>query len=305
MQAVSPVSPYLQIVVGGNVVSQIDFENLFDWTTYHEATFTALSPQTTVEILAGQGSSTCLSFVIDDVSAVGCPPPIPPPFLFGSCREILNNNPSTPSGWFEINTTTSTVVEVYCDMTADSSAAYTVYPCTNCISVSTTTERNSCTDLGLQMLVPRSENHWAVLYNLLSSLLIPPSESNYFQVVPGVSKPTDGLTPCLGASPPEMYADSGPGIMNSGYCSPVSGAWTAIDNGTWWIRDSEISEPSGDYLANCLLGLQQFGGGTVPSNIIFNDASCNYFSGGEYFCSTNDDSYVAPQTPPFPPPPSV
>lgn len=122
-------------------------------------------------------------------------------------------------------------------MTTDNAAAYTFYPCTDCTSVSMTNVSNSCTDVGLEMIIPRSYNHWVSMVNLLTDSLIDPAI--FFQVIPGISKPIVGKTPCLGGT-------NGIGIMNSGYCSSVTDSWRAIDNGTWWIRDNEYTEPNGE-----------------------------------------------------------
>jgi hypothetical protein len=53
--------------------------------------------------------------------------------------------------------------------------------------------------------------------------------------------------------------------------------------GRWFARSVNYSEPNGDYVAGCWLGI-----GSVDQNgIVFNDANCNYSSGAGYICSDN------------------
>jgi hypothetical protein len=59
-------------------------------------------------------------------------------------------------------------------------------------------------------------------------------------------------------------------------------SWRTTDRSPWWLRGTKYSEPSGDYGANCYLGLSK----KKPSNensITFNDARCNYHSKA-YYC---------------------
>jgi hypothetical protein len=72
--------------------------------------------------------------------------------------------------------------------------------------------------------------------------------------------------------------------------APASGssAHRVKDGGRWWLRDNTFSEPNGDYGPNGLLG-----GYTEPqhpyglTDIGFNDATSNYFTGNFYLVSTN------------------
>jgi len=59
-------------------------------------------------------------------------------------------------------------------------------------------------------------------------------------------------------------------------------SWRTTDRSPWWLRGTRYSEPSGDYGANCYLGLPK----KKPANensITFNDAKCNYHSKA-YYC---------------------
>ena len=210
------------------------------------------------------------------------PPPFPPnpPFPSSSgtsCRDILSRSPGSSTGWYYISTSQVGSLKVWCDMTTDGGAAYTMFACINCVSVSTTTDTNGCAAYGLSMIVPRTKNHWTSMISFVTSTL-GGSVGSYFAAIPGISKPSYGLTSCNGGG---SY-----GIMNSAFCSGVADSWRAIDGGTWWLRDTGYSEPNGNYNANCLLGFYPI---SDVSNIQFDDNYCNVFTGPQYLCSTNDD----------------
>lgn len=77
--------------------------------------------------------------------------------------------------------------------------------------------------------------------------------------------------------------------MNSAYCSTVANSWQASDGGNWWLRDTPNSpQPSGDYEANCLIGMSVES--VVGPDLNVNDNFCYYPTGPYYVCSTNDNS---------------
>ena len=144
------------------------------------------------------GSTQCYSIVNSSVSG-------------SSCRDIkVAYGASAMSGWYLIVVSTRPLM-VFCDMTTDDGAAYTIFPCNNCPSVNMidSVQPNGCTALGLKMIIPRTQAHWSSMFNFVTTVL-GTSVSNFFQTVPGVYKPIDGVTPCNGG---------GGGIMNSANCS--------------------------------------------------------------------------------------
>ena len=67
-----------------------------------------------------------------------------------------------------------------------------------------------------------------------------------------------------------------------------------VDNGTWWLRDTPYSsQPDGNYNGNCFLAMWSW---NLPV-LTFDDGNCEYASGNNYLCSTNDFNN-APVTPP-------
>ena len=141
---------------------------------------------------------------------------------------------------------------------------YTFYPIDSGLRTYRSTDNNSCKALGMDIVIPRTQAH-------LNALLTR-YDSSYFATVPGISKPTSGgnYTNCI-MRDPNTY---GTGCTD----------WQALDGGAWWLRDSTLSEPNGDYTANCWLRQSS---GSSASNYTFNDGSCNY-STVKYICSTND-----------------
>merc|ERR1719253_479330 len=57
-------------------------------------------------------------------------------------------------------------------------------------------------------------------------------------------------------------------------------SWKTSDGSAWWLRSSKAGSPSGDYHANCYLGISS---GSTADAINFNDHDCNYHS-KSYYC---------------------
>jgi hypothetical protein len=105
-----------------------------------------------------------------------------------SCRNIASKfGASAASGWYKV-LVASVNRTVYCDMTTDNKAAYTMTPCIGCISVSQidSVEQNGCTAMGMSMIIPRTQAHWTSMFNFVTRVLNF-TLSNFFQTVPGAS----------------------------------------------------------------------------------------------------------------------
>ena len=172
-----------------------------------------------------------------------------------TCLDLLELDPTLPSGTYTIYPNGSKPVDAYCDMETDG-GGYDSYLVTGGAHTSRNTDFNSC-PWGMDIVVPRTQAHW-------DSLIATHGASN-FHFVPGI----------FGSVPGDYTSD----VMNSDSVSN----WHAIDNGTWWLRDTPHSEPSGDYEAGCWMGSLDL---ADTSNITFNDDNCNYGS-STYICSTN------------------
>lgn len=207
-----------------------------------------------------------------------------------SCLEMLMDQPSLPSGNYTIypwqheneegaprsSWRPDTIrpipaevgVRVYCDMETDG-GGYTFHTIDEGIDTSNHTAPNSCHEVGMNIVVPRSKAHWESMLNLTGV--------EYFSLVPGIYKPSSG-------------GDYGTYAMNSANVPN----WVAVDLGSWWLSDIPTGEPSGDYLPECWLSLNDWNISTT--GLRFNDLAINgtdtcLYSSTNYVCSTNDKDF--------------
>ncbi len=181
-----------------------------------------------------------------------------------SCAQLLVSYPGSADGNYWIQLTGYEPILVYCDMTTDG-GGYTMYAVAAGIATYKASDNDSCKELGMQMVVPRTEAHWAAMITVYGA--------SYFGTIPGIYNPS---------SNPGSYTNC---AMNSYSTDPVHcDDWTSIDGGSWWIRGTAYTEPSGDYSAGCWLDVWGVGDG---SNITFNDGYCDHGT-TRYICSIND-----------------
>ena len=202
-----------------------------------------------------------------------------------SGMQLRTDYPSYQSGWYWIKSAKMpNALEMYVDMVEDG-GGYDFYIITAGPSVSTVTEDNGGTPLGLDLVMPRSKEHWKAMSNTVLQAITENKAGggnydNFFQTAYGVYR-SNGARNGGG-----YYNDK---IMRSKYYGGTNNAsdWRVKDGGRWWLRDETYGEPNGDYGPNGLLG-----GGGLPnpynlSNINFNDLSNNYSTGSFYLVSTN------------------
>ena len=138
--------------------------------------------------------------------------------------KILQNGYSTGDGTYWIQPG-STAIEAECDMTTDG-GGYTYYGVTGAITTSKYTDNNTCKTLGMDIVYPRRQTHWASMFARYNS--------SYFATVPGVYKTSSGgnYTGCA---------------MNSSGC----GDWRVGDGGDWWIHRTKFWRA--EWRLHCLL----------------------------------------------------
>ena len=195
--------------------------------------------------------------------------------------------PSKTSGWYWIKSPIMpNALEMYVDMTEDG-GGYDFYPITAGPSVNYVNVNNGGTALGLDIVYPRSKNHWkamsnAVLSTISTSRNAGGTYSQFFLTTYGVYR--------VGTAG-NGNGDYTSKIMRSAEYGGTTNAkdWRVKDGGIWWMRDGIYGEPNGDYTDNGFLGM----GGSFPNpynltNIEFNDGNCCYYSTGNYYLvSTN------------------
>lgn len=217
-----------------------------------------------------------------------------------SCSELLAKDLTLETGWHTIFSPAGPgrKLRVWCDMVTDG-GGYTLYPVTNGKSVSRADQENSCTDLGLQLMVWRTRGHQ--IASLKAPWLQGESGQSYFRVVPGVVGVKTGSFTNV--------------AMNSNTTAKAS--FVAVDGGDWFISGTNrANAPNGDYSPGCFLGVNEkqssWKGGSIKpetgrvswqgskgatgsilsDQLDFDDSWCEYSTGPRYVCSTNDKGGV-------------
>jgi len=189
----------------------------------------------------------------------------------GSCLQILQDaramNVTVGSGEYFITITErgnratgkSRQLQVWCDMETDG-GGYTTYPIQKGLRSYRYTDDDSCAALGLQMVVPRTAEHFQAMVRLYGT--------QFFGVVPGIY----GKQATSFSHASMSYQDSA-----------VFDKWVAVDGGSWFLRDTPFKQPSGDYTPGCWLAMY----GWTYGDYRFDDVNCSA-SSDTYICSTND-----------------
>jgi hypothetical protein len=182
-----------------------------------------------------------------------------------SCSAIKTATPGAADGDYMIDPDGAGAlppITVTCDMTTDG-GGYTYYAINAGIPTTRFDQANSCTAVGLNMAVPRTQAHLNAMFAKYGIA--------YFTTVPGVY----GLA-----------AGDYQGCVMSSTDATCAANWKAIGGGAWFAKNVKYSEPNGDYTPGCWLGLD--GTGVDGSGFVrFNDGDCGYSTGAQYICSDN------------------
>jgi hypothetical protein len=180
------------------------------------------------------------------------------------------------SGYYWIQSSSMPApIRMYVDMTQEG-GGYDFYAITGGIAVTDINATHSGTALGLDLVMPRSKQHWIAMRNFVSGVL-GSGDLTYFANVPGIYR-TGGSGNYTGfiMRNPTSYGSGAPD-------------WRVKDGGRWWLRDTTYTEPNGDYNLNGFLGDMArggFGTGYAGGDLLFNDGG-SYTTGGSYLVSTN------------------
>jgi hypothetical protein len=180
-------------------------------------------------------------------------------------------------------------LQMYVNMTLEG-GGYDFYRVTSGPAASYITDAHAGTPLGLDLWMPRSKFNWQAARQYATSV-IGSSDYSYFANVIGIYRNTSvgqGSTNYVSVPMRSVeYANRVDGRPIAGTYAPD---WRVLDGGRWWLRDTNYSEPNGDYNANGFLGNMDrgsFPGGTYAlADLVFNDGGA-YSTGNTYFLSTN------------------
>ncbi len=79
---------------------------------------------------------------------------------YGSCAEIAQAFPGSPSGAYWIRTSNGTQLEVWCDMVSDGGVGYTLHRVDDpALQTTQQAYASACTSLGMEIVTPRSQEH--------------------------------------------------------------------------------------------------------------------------------------------------
>ena len=199
----------------------------------------------------------------------------------------LAQNLKTPlsltSGTYWIKSSTMpNALQMYVDMTQED-GGYDFYAITGGTSINFYGETHSGMALGLDLVYPRSSQHWTAMNNYVKNVL-GDSTNDYFQTTYVVYR----MPGSTGGSRSGNYTSV---IMRDPrFYGTGTEDWRTGDGGRWWLRNTTFGEPNGDYSARAWLGLGS-GGYTMASyaggDIGFNDGTASYLTGTKYLVSTN------------------
>jgi hypothetical protein len=173
-------------------------------------------------------------------------------------------------------------LQMYVDMTQED-GGYDFYPITGGTSINFYGETHSGMALGLDLVYPRSSQHWTAMNNYVKNVL--GDSSNVFFQIPYVVYRTTSST---GGTRNGNY--TGQIMRDPRFYGTGASDWRTGDGGRWWLRNTTFGEPNGDYTARAWLGLAA-GGYSMASyaggDIAVNDGNSSYVTGTSYLVSTN------------------
>jgi hypothetical protein len=190
--------------------------------------------------------------------------------------------PDLPSGFYWIkNSTMPNALRMYVDMTEEG-GGYDFFPMQgNGTSIGSTNGVHSGIALGLDLVYPRSKQHWIAMSNFVRNVL-GSTGNEYFTTVYSVYRETSAGAGSRGGN----Y--TGDIMRNPAFYGTGTPDWRVPDGGRWWLRDTTFSEPNGDYTAYNFLGGYTHPNPYTGQDLQFNDATGqNYTTGGYYLLSTN------------------
>lgn len=193
---------------------------------------------------------------------------------------IAQNFPSRSSGYYWIQSELMpNPLQMYVDMTYEN-GGYDFYVISSGTAVSSVTATHSGIALGLDLIYPRSSDHWRALSDFVRNVLSDTS-NQYLSYMGAVHRETTGSAGSASGNY-STYIMRDPTYYTTG-----TPDWRVPDGGRWWLRDTTFTEPNGDYTAYGLLGGYTFPNPYTGADLGFNDGTSGYSTGTSYIVSTN------------------
>ena len=173
-------------------------------------------------------------------------------------------------------------LQMYVDMTQED-GGYDFYPITGGTSILNYGNTHSGLALGLDLVYPRSPQHWQAMRNYTTSVL-GSSDNTFFQTAYVVYRTTTTTAGSRGGN----Y--TGVIMRDPRFYGTGTSDWRTGDGGRWWLRNSTFGEPNGNYSARQFLGIGASGYtmvGYAGGDVSFDDAVDTFATGGSYLVSTN------------------
>ncbi len=203
---------------------------------------------------------------------------------------IFSSNPWLPNGTYWIKSASMpNALQMYVDIKR---GGFDFYQITSGTSVNAPTSTHSGTALGLDLVIPRNQDHWRAIYQYIYNV-IGSTYSTWFTAIP-VYRGASSIGTNDYSSSGANRAMFDPRFGNSGSTAgSYNGVpdWTCKDGGLWYIWDVPFGEPNGDYTVNTFLGTYSIE--TYPQWRTsydapgFNDITAGYSTGSNYLVSTN------------------
>ena len=193
--------------------------------------------------------------------------------------QLAQDYPGKSSGYYWIKSQSMPqALQMWVDM-VEEGGGYDMYAITGGTSVNDARNSHSGTALGLDLVYPRSKEHWRAQVNFVRNQLGQSGGNlrNYF-VTPGkIWNTSAGNYTGYVMRNPQFYGNGVP-----------ANSWRTGDGGRWWLRDNTYSEPNGNYTPYSFL---YFWSSYPPDNyngqdMLFDDAGTRS-TGGNYLVSTN------------------
>lgn len=192
--------------------------------------------------------------------------------------------PDLSSGFYWIQSPLMpNAIEMYVNMTREG-GGYDFLQIDNGTSISFHNAAHTGTALGLDIVYPRSEQHWIAMREYVNGEL-GFSGSNfqrYFQTTGKIFRTANSVGG-TGTGNYSSFVMRHPSFYGTG-----APDWRVSDGGRWWLRNGTFGEPNGNYTLGSFL---YFTSGFFPDNynggnISFDDASTRA-TGNFYLVSTN------------------